>query len=149
MFRKTIWSAVLAFSAAGCGGAGSTASSAPVVVDARGAHLQTASGMAQLDIPQDALQGPVEIQLSESFDDKGRHEVEIQPAGVQFAKPARLSFDMPQGVEPEAEHAVEVEVENEVEVETEMQNEVADAAEHQIHAELNHAGRFRREDRPR
>jgi hypothetical protein len=146
MLRKTICSAVLALSAAACGGM-DNASSAPVTVDSRGARIQSASGMARLDVPQDAVQGPVEIQLVERFDDKGRHEIEIQPADVKFAKAATLTFDLPSGMEPEAEHAVEVEVQNEVEVETELENEVHDTVGHELRADLGHGGRFRREDR--
>lgn len=149
MFRKSLFSAIVVASAAvGCGGPMESASSSSLLVDNRGARLETESRMGRLDIPRDAVQGQVEIQLVERFDDKGRHEVEIQPAEIQFAKPAKLTFKIPDDVKPELEHAVEVEVQNQVEVEVEIQKQVRDVVEREIQAEINHAGRFRREDRP-
>ncbi|HET8542275.1 MAG TPA: hypothetical protein VFL83_20540 [Anaeromyxobacter sp.] len=148
MFRKILWSAVLALSAAGCGGMESRSVSAPLVVDDRGARIETETRMGRLDIPKGALLEPVEIRLVEVFDDRGRHEIEIEPAEVRFAKPAKLTFKLTDDIVPEREHAVEVEIQNEVEVEIEIERQVCDVVEQEIEAEVNHAGRFRREDRP-
>ena len=132
-----------------CGGPASGASATdPLGVGSGGARITTPSGLARLDIPKDALQAQVEIQVLETFDDKGRHEVEIQPDDLKLAKPAKLTFRMPDGVQAEREHAVEVEVQNEVEVEHEVEHQLCDAVENELEAQLGHGGRFRREDRP-
>lgn len=150
MFSKSPWVVALAVSVVvGCGGTESASSSPQsLLVDNNGARLETQSRLGRLDIPQGALQGQVEIQLVERFDAAGRHEVEIQPAQIQFAKPAKLTFKIPDPVRPELEHAVEVQVQNQVEVEVEIQKQVCDVLEREIQAEVNHTGRFRREDKP-
>lgn len=139
----------LAAALTACGGPMDGASaSGPLAVGSGGARITSPSGLARLDIPKDALQAEVEIQLLETFDDKGRHLVEIQPDDLKLAKPAKLTFRMPEGVQAEQEHAVEVEVQNEVEIEHEVEHQICDAAENEIEAQVDHGGRLRREDRP-
>jgi uncharacterized cupredoxin-like copper-binding protein len=121
--------------AVGCGGSGGTAA---LRVGAGGAAIQTESGH-RIDIPRGALQGEMEIQVTESKSSRGEPELEIEPSETQLEKSATITFKSDDPAELEAEHVTEVE--NEVEHQAEV--ETHDRAEHTVSAEVKHFGKFR------